>query len=545
MTLRAFTEIASADEKPQNMCGWMFELLRSDPIALGADFRVLFRRFGEAFGSTGARCARSGSDACDGRDWHDCLRFDRVEGVDQTMHDFHSPHDPTIEAKVKWDEESYLKVSGARAVSVSESQGDILRYCVASNKTIAFSHVWSHGQGSRPHLGINRCLHDRYIGLACKLGCDSYWIDAACIPEDDTLRSEAILHINDVFYRSQQVIVCDRDLMTLDACPLTVRRAEVLLAGVILSDWNLRAWTMLEALKGRNHVSILCRDDQVVMFQDVLERVCRDGRIDLAAFSLFLPHMVRNYDFDDERSRRIRDYGFNVDLEQIGSWLSHRPASRERDYATIWNLCLAQQKEGVKTIEDFWKQERGINILTGFLLSPAPRLSAPGLSWAPKTPFALPDRATSPGEFHMPITGEATQLASVCINGLWGPWWIHVMDLDFLSTTKGRMSKTGRELRRVRKTFKSLRKHVALLRPVLNQVYNSWDPEEIPSSAKSGVLLAVCDSDKTEKGRQPGADPVVYMHDVESYKWIWRGVYQWPAGVELPKFVQFHSLWLG
>ena len=120
--------------------------------------------------------------------------------------------------RLYWDRSSYESVTGGRAVSIAHSTGSKLRYCAASYSTMAVSHVWSHGQGGRPEdpledgggTGFNSCLHRRYSSIAASRGCDSYWMDTPCIPQDHHLRSEAIREINTVFAQSRLTLVCDR-----------------------------------------------------------------------------------------------------------------------------------------------------------------------------------------------------------------------------------------------------------------------------------------------------------------------------------------------
>lgn len=68
--------------------------------------------------------------------------------------------------------------------------------------------------------------------LAKELGCESYWIDAACIPEDNQLRREAISKINSIFSQSKTVLVADRDLMTIDVANMDLSVQESILATV-------------------------------------------------------------------------------------------------------------------------------------------------------------------------------------------------------------------------------------------------------------------------------------------------------------------------
>ncbi|KAM0272885.1 hypothetical protein ACHAQH_008513 [Verticillium albo-atrum] len=355
LSLRAFTEDSAALKKRPNMCGWMFELLRGDPKCTGLDFDLLHLRFSDAFRDKTPRCRVDREAACLGNNWRDCLRFDRTEAANQTAHDQTTEHTGDDEERLVWDEASYLGVEGARAVSILQSDHQ-LRYCEASDRTMAISHVWSHGQGGRPDVGIHRCLHDRYVRLAESLGCDSYWIDAACIPTDDELRREAIRYINDIFYYSKCVLVCDKDIMDFDASNLTTERQESIIAAVLFCDWNIRAWTMLEALKGRGHISILCKDNRIIKFGDVLRHVCDYGRIDLAIFTLLLPHTIP---WRKEGMQKLKGDAFanDINLEIVGSWLSHRPASRQFDDVVIWSLCLGQHSQRARLPDQLWEKQ--------------------------------------------------------------------------------------------------------------------------------------------------------------------------------------------
>ncbi|KAI8627824.1 hypothetical protein F5Y19DRAFT_476992 [Xylariaceae sp. FL1651] len=532
LSLRAFAEQAAEAQKPRQMCGWKFELLRGETHCLGFDFRTLFHRFKQAFGALPALCHINQQAACDGQDWHECGRFSRTQAANQTMHDDTWNHSHLGEARVVMDEASYRSISGPRAVSISASDDCYLRYCCASEQTLAFSHVWSHGQGGRPHEGINRCLHQRYTRLAEQLGCDSYWIDSACIPEQDDLRKEAISHINGVFYRSKLVLVCDKDLMSLDISNLTTECQESLLAGVLLSDWNVRAWTMLEALKGRQHVAILCQGNRIAKYLDILRNVYHDGRIEVAVFALLLKHMLPlRYESKQKEKIKQESYPNDIPLESIGSWLSHRPASRADDYVTIWSLCLSQRRTPVKDAAEFWRQQKSVN--SGFLLSSSDRLSEPGLSWAPNTPFALPKNrhnGLSIELFHRPQESAGTEILIVQPLG------------RACSLTSKASRQIEYELWKIQRKVKPANEEIVLLKPVSLMFSSAHDGAAVtPSASRSGWLLAVCDSDLTEK--RPFEDPRAGAGGC--YKWIWRGVYEWPARVPMPEFINTPELWIG
>lgn len=180
------------------MCGWAFELLRNHPITIGADFRRFHQRFAGALGNCHPRCIATEPRACKGDIPDNCQRFRGMKIENQSGHDNKCAGNCP---KMLWDEASYRSLSGARAVSLdSDHRGDaLIKYCPASPNTLAISHVWSHGQGGRPEVGFNCCLYLRYRRIAQSFGCDSYWMDTPCIPDDHELRNESISKINDVF----------------------------------------------------------------------------------------------------------------------------------------------------------------------------------------------------------------------------------------------------------------------------------------------------------------------------------------------------------
>ena len=71
------------------------------------------------------------------------------------------------------------------------------------------------------------------------------------IPNKHYLRREAINHINSTFSDSQITLLCDRDLSSLNALSGNeeVAQAERLLVTLLVCDCNVRASTLLEAIR--------------------------------------------------------------------------------------------------------------------------------------------------------------------------------------------------------------------------------------------------------------------------------------------------------
>ena len=323
LSIQKMSRRYAGSKKAKFMCSWAFELLRTDAVSsAGLDFRRFHERYSQLFGNHAARCVLGSSEPCDGKLPEHCQRFKGMVIEDQSMH---LPKCPRDCMKLRWDEQSYRAVSGARAVSLADTdcRSDRLRYCQASKETLAVSHVWSHGQGGRPEDGMNECLHQRYKSIAQSLGCDSYWMDAPCIPKDHKLRRESIARINEVFERGKATLVCDADLMQI---------RESIIACVLVCDWSVRAWTFLEAIRGRHQIYLLCKDEQIVPFKETLAIVLQEGSIDLAILAFAVPHLLPpgmvNTINPEEWKGLLHPFGHGnqgyLPVESAGSLLSHR-----------------------------------------------------------------------------------------------------------------------------------------------------------------------------------------------------------------------------
>ncbi|KAF4537742.1 Ankyrin repeat-containing protein [Lasiodiplodia theobromae] len=339
------------------------------PPYMSTDFSHFLHRYNQAFGSLPARCVPIPTTA-------DSFQQSFCGGSCQRLY---------------WDKECYVSVrEGARAVALDMAEDGLLKYCSASETTMAISHVWSHGQGGRPEnvessTGFNSCLHQKYSAIARRFGCQSYWMDTPCIPEDHDLRKEAIKNINQVFEASQFTLVCDRDIMTIDVRKRhddMIGTYESLLAALLVCDWNARAWTLLEGYQGRENIHLLCKDDEIIRLADIIDVVHRAGDIVLGNMCLAMDHLI------PLRGPRIKDpQDKRFSVEQSGRLLSHRHASRTGDEIVIWSLL----RGGLfNTAEDFWRNHSTV-IQTGFLISDAPRISdVPGMGWAPARPDLPP-----------------------------------------------------------------------------------------------------------------------------------------------------------
>ncbi|KAL1615536.1 hypothetical protein SLS54_008941 [Diplodia seriata] len=428
-----------SNPKSGYMCSWAFELLRSSHGSIGLDFRTFHSRFEAAHGRNEPRCTLSSS-TCDGSSPESCGRFTcktLVRG-DQSVHD--ETCTGSCE-KVLWDRDSYLSVRGGRAILLERNPKKI-RYCKVSESTLAISHVWSHGQGGRPSTGINSCIHHRYVELAEANSCTSYWMDTICIPEEHELRREAIMNINKTFSLSKIVLVCDRDMMSMPAphsCQRPLFQEECLIATLLVCDWNVRAWTMLEAIRGSHNLHILCKNNALISVKAMIQNVLRAGSLDLATLSLATQHLLATAAPPPGSTRR---HTSRKSIEDASNLLSHRYATRPGDDIVIWSLLCSSTSVFDDPVA-LWKSAVHNHVNTAYLMSSAPRIKhVRGFSWAPASPNVRakithqqqqqqqqnPTPDAGRGERHAVFfshDGGGSSTALVTATGLRGDWRVH------------------------------------------------------------------------------------------------------------------------
>ena len=336
------------------LCSWSSRLLFSTPTSLTTDFRSFFQAYSRLHGMKAARC--NGQEQCDGNSSANCGRFISAGVINQSAHDTSCLGNCR---KLTWNENNFRTIQGARAVCLREN-GEHLQYISASEHTMAISHVWSHGQGGRPEphtpqtpdgTGFNLCLHQRYARLAYKFGCSSYWMDTPCIPSETLLRNECIQYINEIFTRSKVTLICDRDIADIDISDICTDLLESLLTTLLVCDWNLRAWTLLEGMRGREKLLLLCKDNKTISVAEVLRLIQQSGQISLSVIALNSGHLFPTYRV--ETSDRFYENLTSSDTEsepeitleylQIGeaaALLSHRHMTRNQDDVIIWGYLI-------------------------------------------------------------------------------------------------------------------------------------------------------------------------------------------------------------
>ncbi|KAL8993595.1 MAG: hypothetical protein Q9169_006232 [Polycauliona sp. 2 TL-2023] len=509
------------------MCSWAFELLKEDRAALGQDFRYFHQAYARLHKNKAPRCLFESDMACDGGHPLACGRFrdERLVAEEQSVHD-HCKGDCK---RLTWSRKSYVAISGPVAVAFSYRHHRV-QYVKATERTLAISHVWSHGHGGRPHTGINTCLHKRFVKIAKSHGCNSYWIDTLCIPDEHIIRKAAISCINWIFAESKIVLVLDKDLMAIDVSTPSVTLLESVLATFLVCDWNVRAWTMLEAMKGCHNLHILCKNNRTISLRDSLREVHGNGRIDLSVLFLAAQHLLPG-STDPFRRPTSR-----VSLENAGGILSHRHATRPGDDIVIWSLMSHRQV--FDNSKDMWKALIGSSINSAYLMSSAPRLkNVSGFSWAPATPYIRRTYTETDQQSLFVFTvydGAESQRAVITPAGLRGLWLVYdYRDEDSVRYADGPVTANvlndngDREIRTIgnhrilnhcwglARHLKEAYEHVILIQPMSSGgqgIYRAYSDR----GETHGSVFAICGSN----------DRVV---------WQWEDINAWPRAIEKPE----------
>ena len=369
------------------------------------------------------------------------------------------------------------------------------------------------------------------------------------------------------------MLVCDEDIMEIDISNMTITVCETLLVTAIVCDWNVRAWTFLEAFRARRTIHLLCKNNAVVPLLQVIETVERKGALDIAILLLAMPHFLPPQDdrvlaSPKSMNRESFQAGY-LPVEISGSLLSYRTASREGDDFVIWSLLMSE-KTIFYNAEAFWRSMQGLalqsfaktgeiyssatKINVDYLISSAPRLKTRGLGWAPASP-GLESPTHSQRHSLYEMNHEPSAKGWITVDGLVADWWICKFEgtgfLSMENPTAPRLreqcpeSQCPRNLAKIRDTYLQGYRWGAILQPPENPSAGNW----WESSWRLGESsLVVCGSKDTtgsivekytfidrkwdENKKRYGKDR--WDENMEALGWQWRGVYLWDEAEPLP-----------
>lgn len=345
------------------------------------------------------------------------------------------------------------------------------------------------------------------------------------------------MSINTIFSDSRVTLICDRDMMSMSS-PSSITDVvgmERLIVTLLVCDWNVRAWTMLESIRGDHNLHILCASDEVVSVNIMISTVLHHGALDIATLTLAAQHLLAS-NVDGFRKSSTRK-----SIEEASNLLSHRYATRPGDDIVIWSLLSS-----ISVHFDplgLWKSKVGARMNTGFLMSSAPRLEARGFSWAPCSPNVRSSDLQPTGGQHFSYEGAGSEVGLIGKKGFTAYWLFYEVRLDdaqiyaqrpttitFRSITDQSTTLTlpGPTINACWKSVIALFKHhkrVCILQPKSVADSRRYVAAKNRSVTRFTVI-AVCFSNDEE-------DP----DDELNERWTWDGVHTWENGFDLPPMI--------
>ena len=349
--------------------------------------------------------------------------------------------------------------------------------------------------------------------------------------------------------------------MEIDASDLTTSICETLLVTTIVSDWNTRAWTFLEAFRARRNIHLLCKNNVVVSLKQIIQQVYHEGALDIGILLLAVPHFLPPFDdralAEPKSESRVYFEAGYLPIETSGILLSHRPASRAGDDIVIWSLLISERSIFYGA-EAFWRSlqgpmlqtseetgrifSRAAQIKTGYLVSNAPRLKATGLGWAPVSPTLHASVQQSEIRDLDGFDGGESAYAYITTDGLVGDWLLWKFNGNRFQHLSN-YSQYSNNLAEIKMQYLQGYRWGAILCPILEQ-YNGdvefWWEE---GGRTRSTVVVICGTNETNGSVVEGytynsSDPKRGHWDKNNDQvgWEWRGVYVWDNAEPLPKW---------
>jgi hypothetical protein len=211
----------------------------------------------------------------------------------------------------------------------------------------------------------------------------------------------------------------------------TIAEVETIISTLLVSDWTVRGWTLLEGIRGSRNIYLLCKHDRVVNLRVALLTLHERGAVDIAVLLGSAQHLVPHADPAVRKS-----------VEEGGYLLSRRHTSWPEDVIICWSLLTNSPPQ--RKAANLWQHQ--CQVRTGFLLSSAPRVhEVHGFGWAPASPYLrsvqrvvmLDDDRRQEYTICFPCyDGEGSLLAKITPSGLLARWRVIEVNATVLESTQ-------------------------------------------------------------------------------------------------------------
>lgn len=265
------------------------------------------------------------------------------------------------------------------------------------------------------------CQIQRIFGLVKSLNMaevsPALWIDTLCVPLDEIHRKMAISRFCETYRGAIKVLILDRRLAKVECGDQCEQMAYIL-----CSEWMSRLWTLQEGLLASNlffqfkdeatPLSNLLNsnpNERPTLSADIVERQFRQEM----ASKFHLRDRFSDILESNERSRRPDE----VFLAIMGNLMRRRTTKAKDEpicLATLLELDLALFPSMPSMEDIYWTQRK---LPRNLIFASSPRLTTPGLRWAPSTFLQQPPgalRTSCLSEFGY-LTSRGFEIQGTCL----------------------------------------------------------------------------------------------------------------------------------
>ena len=261
------------------------------------------------------------------------------------------------------------------------------------DKYIAVSHVWADGLGNPNSNNIQQCQLSNLIVLVSEINTPQeenlLWIDTLCCPvQNRQARARIISKLSTIYKQAEYVLVLDAMLQETRVTDhhFCHKRELELTAQTLTSNWARRVWTFQEAVCARE--LLVAFKDSIVCLNSLRQHL-RSLEITHVAMSLACHPVLLALDTMLDPPQTTQN---QVLFLRCIQGLQDRISTQRHDEPLCLSSLLGLDSElianisGVGRFEKFWRMAFDrYQISSEVVFFSGPKLSVPGLKWAPES----------------------------------------------------------------------------------------------------------------------------------------------------------------
>ena len=219
---------------------------------------------------------------------------------------------------------------------------------------------------------------------------DYFWVDALCIPENQSMRKNAIRSMAQIYSKAATVLVLDSGLNHDSAEELD---AEELCVKILTTDWNQRLWCLQEAMLARS-LEFEFKDTRKPLQAIVNFALTQSGMMYTPLFGCVQPlahmwmafvHTERFDDIKDGRAVKEESMPLGLIIELLAKRSSSKLSDEPLAVASLIGVDVATllDTSGDERMQKLLLELKYVSARSVF--AQAEKMIRPGFRWAPRS----------------------------------------------------------------------------------------------------------------------------------------------------------------